>query len=226
MNDLQLEREIRATLQRRVADVMDPQAVPSERPVLRDTRRRQLATVVTVVATCVALVAMSVMGVGALLRSSEPGVPAAPPEVPVPPSVQRATVTWDGETCTYAGPLTAIADQEIATSARQGLRITFEDRSNSDSVALVVMQLPNDANYQEFIEWSKTHEVNYYGDFPPERFLGPGDIVGSGQLEDGKAWIGPFDQAGRYFVACLAWPPDEGGGTLHHAALLQVTEGS
>lgn len=222
MNDLHLEREIHDTLRRRVADVMDPQAVPPARPVLRRTRWRQLATVITVVTTAVVLVAMSFVGVEALLRTSEPGVPAAPPEVPGYPTVLRATVTWDGETCTYEGPRTLSADQMLAPSDRQRLLITIEDRPRSEIGFVVVARLQRRSSYAEFVEWAATHEANFYGSFPPRRFSipGSGQIVGRQTLHiNGLGWIGPFDEPGRYYLAC-------GAGTLHPAALLQVTDGS
>ena len=51
MNDLELEREIRATFLRRGTDVLGQGIVPPVRGVIRQTRRRQLATVVTAVAS-------------------------------------------------------------------------------------------------------------------------------------------------------------------------------
>ena len=57
MNDLDLEREIRATFRRRGVDVLDPGAVPPPRDVLRRTRRRQAASVVLGLATAVTTVA-------------------------------------------------------------------------------------------------------------------------------------------------------------------------
>ena len=185
--------------------------------------------VITVVATAVVLVAMSFVGVEALLRTSEPGVPAAPPEVPSNAAALRATVTWDGESCTYEGPRTLLApDQMLAPSERQRLRITLENRSSPGSVTVVVGKLQRGSSYTEFVEWAATHEVNFYGTFPPRRFLvpGAGQVFNGRILRAGFGRLFPAVGPGRYWVVCMTYPPDEMGGTLHPAALLQVTAGS
>jgi hypothetical protein len=88
MNDLELEREIRATFRRRGVDVLDPQAIPPAREVLRRTRRHQLTNIVTAVVVTVAVAAASIAGATALIRSSERRVPAEPPDTFEPGSLQ------------------------------------------------------------------------------------------------------------------------------------------
>jgi len=88
MNELDLEREIRATFRRRGVDVLGPVAVPPVRQVLRHTRRRQVTTIATAVVVAVAVVAASVAGIGALIRSSERRTPIGPDETPAPSSIQ------------------------------------------------------------------------------------------------------------------------------------------
>jgi hypothetical protein len=79
MNDLDLEREIRATFRRRGVDVLDPGAVPSPRDVVRRTRRRQAANLVLGLVTAVAVIVASIAGAGALLRSAGRSTPAEHP---------------------------------------------------------------------------------------------------------------------------------------------------
>lgn len=80
MKDLELEREIRATLGRHVVDILDPGALPPAREVIRRTRHRQVANVVLGLVTAAAVAAASIAGAGALLRSSEHRTPVEPPD--------------------------------------------------------------------------------------------------------------------------------------------------
>lgn len=146
------------------------------------------------------------------------GAVASPSPTPSP-SVLSVNVGWDGTTCTYVGPRTLVEN-------RQRLRIRFEDRSDSESVFLVFGGLHASANYERFVAWASTHEVNFYSLFPPPRFIVPGigQVLGAEKVSDGMASAGPFAASGRYYVACVAWPPDENGSTIHPAALLEVIE--
>ena len=69
--------------------------------------------------------------------------------------------------------------------------------------------------------------MNFYGSFPPRRFSVPGSFqaIDPRALEDGVGSTQSFDDPGRYYVACLFWPPDEAGSTMRPASLLEVSDG-
>ena len=81
---IDLERELRATLEGRAR--LAPPPVET-RPAIRVARRRQLGVILTALAVVAAVVAGSVAGVSALIRSSEREVPAGPTPTPIVPSV-------------------------------------------------------------------------------------------------------------------------------------------
>lgn len=138
----------------------------------------------------------------------------SPPQV-VPP-VLRATVRWDGSTCTYTGPRTIVEEQ-------QRLQIRFRDRSSHDSKALMVIAgLKRSGTYEELVAWSKTHAVSFYASFPPFFVPGSSRFPGRNQMRDGLWSMKPFEADGRYYLACLG-PPGPQGGNMYLATELAVT---
>lgn len=80
---IDLEREVRALLQE---DARHAPRLPDPGRVTRRAHRRQLGVVLTALAVAAAVVAGSVVGVSALVRSSERRIPIGPDESPVPSS--------------------------------------------------------------------------------------------------------------------------------------------
>jgi len=191
MNDLELEREIRATFQRRGADVLDPAAVPPAHEVLRRTRRHQLTNIVTFVVVTVTLVGASVAGVSALIRSSERRIPIGPSETPSPTAIVGFACPA-GSTPDQPGPVDQVRppkDDHAYVSAATA----FDPRSGA------MLLLPAEGTSWTFDICTNTWEAR------------PGPDIGSGASElvfdvDSELAIA-FDRTAR------VWTYDPGGAT-------------
>lgn len=215
---IDLDRELRATLDERAR--LAPPPVDA-RLAIRAAHRRQLVVVLAAIAVAAIVAIGSTAGAISLLRSSGRLTPANPSEgstaAPVPVAL-RATVRYDGATCTYTGPRTIVAGQQY-------LSIRFKDRARWDSWGgLVLGGLSESATYGQLIAWSATHHPDFFGSFPPRKFLVPGSAQ---QISALARWTptDPFTDPGpRYYLACLTYGHAHGSGMLP-ATLLEVTDG-
>ncbi len=214
MNDLDLEREIRATFQRRGADVLDPQAVPPVRTVLHKTRWHQLTTVFTGVVVAAALVAASVAGVGALIRSSERRVPVEPPDRFTAGALEA--VPTDSHSF---GSLTAATDRALWWTG-PGL-----SRFDPDSGVIRTFTLADNPafEYVSSIEPAReggvwmlldSNEIRRFDGEAFREILGPGPVCDLAEAPDGTLW-GSGCERGVFRWDGASWvrePSDEGLG--------------
>lgn len=133
---------------------------------------------------------------------------AEPPTTPAPatqPAVDlELTVRFDGETCSYRGPV-VVPDGTRAT-------FTFERSESGDEGALVVEPVTEEATWEGIVDWSDTNA----GSVAPPWGMGGAEMLFAPGAVDMTL------QQGRYVVVCVTSP--WGTNKSYPAALIEVIE--
>lgn len=130
----------------------------------------------------------------------------------------KATMTWDGTTCTYAGPtvvplgtrltVTLANTPEAETGGRQG-------------VAFILARVDDGITQADFEAWAKVHPRG--SDVPPWLDANGTQIVYPEQVKDGLPLVARQLNASRFMTMCAEAPED--GEAMHFGSIIETAGG-
>ena len=145
-----------------------------------------------------------------------PAVTTAPAATPQPEAT--AAMTWDGTTCTYAGPTV------VPQGTRLTVALTNTEGSMSggrDGAAFLLMKVDDGITQQDFEAWGKDHPKG--SDVPPWVDQISVQIVYPEQVKEGVDLVARQLNASRFILACGESPKD--GEAMHFGTILETKEG-
>jgi hypothetical protein len=172
----------------------------TQRLTTQDARRRTPWRTVTIAFAVVILIG-AVFGLATLIGSDSPDVIVVPDSMP--------TVSFDGQSATYAGPST------FDTNA-----ITFVFDNNSDRMALLGWNVMNDESItiDEEIAWMDVHRGDDYAIPPWVEDYGQitvsnmnGTLEGTAEIPNGKVLLYVWQQSGKVLYPAAHIIVDTGG---------------
>jgi pyruvate/2-oxoglutarate dehydrogenase complex dihydrolipoamide acyltransferase (E2) component len=146
---------------------------------------------------------------------TEPATAAAPAATEQPEAT--ATMSWDGTTCTYAGPTV------VPRGARLTVALTNTPESASggrDGAAFILVKVDDNITKEDFDAYKASHEPS---DTPPWVDDAGGLIVYPDQVKDGLPLIARGLTANRFMILCGESPKD--GQEMHFGSIIE-TKGS
>ncbi len=199
--------------------------------------------------TSVAAVALLVSACGSAATSAAPSVPAQAPTATVAPATAAPTplaseaaiavkVTFDGETCTYAGPSVVPSGAVIEWSMEN----TPEAFKSTKGAGLLVLPVADGTTRDEIVEYTSTHGASEIPDWAYVPGTGTyNGVEGLGEMKTLVAFYPQFGADGTveyvnsgqtmtttltraaYYVGCHTAPEDT--DWAYPAVLLQVIKG-
>ncbi len=149
--------------------------------------------------------------------------PADAPAATVAPTATQqpeaaATMTWDGTTCTYAGPTV------VPRGARLTVTLTNTPEAEAggrDGAGFLLAKVDDGITQADFDAWVKDHPKG--SDIPPWLDGAGTQIVYPEQVKDGLPLVARQLNANRFMTLCGETPKD--GQAMHFGAIIETTGG-
>jgi hypothetical protein len=145
-----------------------------------------------------------------------PAATAAPTATQQPEAT--ATMTWDGTTCTYAGPTV------VPRGARLTVALTNTPEAETggrEGAAFILAKIDDGITQADFDAWTKDHPKG--SDVPPWLDQLGTQIVYPQQVRDGLPLVARQLNASRFLILCGETPND--GQAMHFGSIIETTGG-
>jgi hypothetical protein len=147
--------------------------------------------------------------------ATEPATEAAPAATDQPEAT--ATMSWDGTTCTYAGPTV------VPRGARLTVALTNTPESTSggrDGAGFILVKIDDNISKADFDAFKASHEPS---DTPSWVDQAGGLIVYPDQVKEGLPLVAQNLNANRFMILCGESPKD--GQAMHFGSIIETTGG-